>query len=390
MMRKAVLLVARREFIERGRSKAFLISTAFTLVLIAAVVVVPALIGDDAGTTWTIGSVGVVDSGVTTDIEALAGADVTVIGTSFESVSAAETALEEGAIELFIVADTEVVAGESASQTLIALATFAVESRARIDAMRDLGLSDAEIADLVSPSYSTRTVGGDPEGPSANELIAVMGTVLLFISIITYGQWVLTGVVEEKQSRVIEVILGAVQPRQLLAGKVLGIGGLALIQMVALLAEGLVLVTLFDLVELPATSFGAAGVIVVWFILGFALYATAYAAAGSLVDRMEDAQNAAFPLTLVLMAGYFIASFSFDSDNPILRAASLFPLFSPMAMPLRQARGDATALEVIAAIVFMVVAIWLVIRLAGRIYTGAALRTGGKVKAREAWNSPDR
>ncbi len=389
-MRKAVLLVARREFIERGRSKAFLISTAFTLVLIAAVVVVPALIGDDAGTTWTIGSVGVVDSGVTTDIEALAGADVTVIGTSFESVSAAETALEEGAIELFIVADTEVVAGESASQTLIALATFAVESRARIDAMRDLGLSDAEIADLVSPSYSTRTVGGDPEGPSANELIAVMGTVLLFISIITYGQWVLTGVVEEKQSRVIEVILGAVQPRQLLAGKVLGIGGLALIQMVALLAEGLVLVTLFDLVELPATSFGAAGVIVVWFILGFALYATAYAAAGSLVDRMEDAQNAAFPLTLVLMAGYFIASFSFDSDNPILRAASLFPLFSPMAMPLRQARGDATALEVIAAIVFMVVAIWLVIRLAGRIYTGAALRTGGKVKAREAWNSPDR
>lgn len=389
-MRKAVLLVARREFIERGRSKAFLISTAFTLVLIAAVVVVPALISDDAGTTWIIGSVGVVDSGVTTDIEALAGADVTVIGTSFESVSAAETALEEGSIELFIVADTEVVAGESTSQTLLALATFAVESRARIDAMRDLGLSDAEIADLVSPSYSTRTVGGDSEGPSANELIAVMGTVLLFISIITYGQWVLTGVVEEKQSRVIEVILGAVQPRQLLAGKVLGIGGLALIQLVALLAEGLVLVTLFDLVELPATSFGAAGVIVVWFILGFALYATAYAAAGSLVDRMEDAQNAAFPLTLILMAGYFIASFSFDSDNPILRAASLFPLFSPMAMPLRQARGDATALEVIAAIVFMVVAIWLVIRLAGRIYTGAALRTGGKVKAREAWNSPDR
>ncbi len=390
MMAKAVFLVARREFIERGRSKAFLISTAFTLVLIAAVVVVPTLIGGDDGTTWTVGSVGAVDPGVTTDIEALAGEGVTVIGTSFESVSAAETALEDGAIDLLIVADAEVVAVETTSPTLIALATFAVESRSRIDTMRDLGLSDTEIAGLVSPIYSARTVGGNSEGPSASELIAVMGTVLLFISIITYGQWVLTGVVEEKQSRVIEVVLGAVQPRQLLAGKVLGIGGLALIQLVALLAEGLVLVTLFDLVELPATSFGAAGVIVVWFILGFALYATAYAAAGSLVDRMEDAQNAAFPLTLVLMAGYFIASFSFDSDNPILRAASLFPLFSPMAMPLRQARGDATVLEVIVALVFMVVAIWFVIRLAGRIYTGAALRTGGKVKAREAWNSPDR
>ena len=86
MMAKAVFLVARREFIERGRSKAFLISTAFTLVLIAAVVVVPTLIGGDDGTTWTVGSVGAVDPGVTTDIEALAGEGVTVIGTDRKSV----------------------------------------------------------------------------------------------------------------------------------------------------------------------------------------------------------------------------------------------------------------------------------------------------------------
>jgi len=390
MMRQAVLLVARREFIERGRSKAFLISTAFTLVLIAAIVVVPTLIGGDDATTWTLGSVGVVDGDMVSDIGALSGPDVTVVGASFDTVGAAQAALEDGDVDLVVVAGKEILTVEHTSQTLIALTTFTLESRARLDRMRELGLSESEISELNSPTYATRTIGDVSVGPSANELIAVMGTVLLFISIITYGQWVLTGVVEEKQSRVIEVVLGAIEPRHLLAGKVLGIGGLALIQLIALLGEGFILVSAFDLVDLPATSLGAAGVIVLWFILGFALYATAYAAAGSLVDRMEDAQNAAFPLTLVLMAGYFIASFSFDTDNPILRAASLFPLFSPMAMPLRQARGDATPVEIIFAVAFMVAAIWFVIRLAGRIYTGAALRTGGKVKAREAWNSPDR
>ncbi|NOX22589.1 MAG: ABC transporter permease [Actinobacteria bacterium] len=390
MMRQAVLLVARREFIERGRSKAFLISTAFTLVLIAAIVVVPTLIGGDDATTWTLGSVGVIDGDMVSDIDALSGLDVTVVGASFDTVGAAEAALEDGDVDLVVVAGKEILTVEHTSQTLIALTTFTLESRARLDRMRELGLSESEISELNSPTYTTRTIGDVSVGPSANELIAVMGTVLLFISIITYGQWVLTGVVEEKQSRVIEVVLGAIEPRHLLAGKVLGIGGLALIQLIALLGEGFILVSAFDLVDLPATSLGAAGVIVLWFILGFALYATAYAAAGSLVDRMEDAQNAAFPLTLVLMAGYFIASFSFDTDNPILRAASLFPLFSPMAMPLRQARGDATPVEIIFAVAFMVAAIWFVIRLAGRIYTGAALRTGGKVKAREAWNSPDR
>ncbi len=390
MMRQAVLLVARREFIERGRSKAFLISTAFTLVLIAAIVVVPTLIGGDDATTWTLGSVGVIDGDMVSDIDALSGLDVTVVGASFDTVGAAQTALEDGDVDLVVVAGKEILTVEHTSQTLIALTTFTLESRARLDRMRELGLSESEISELDSPTYATRTIGDVSVGPSANELIAVMGTVLLFISIITYGQWVLTGVVEEKQSRVIEVVLGAIEPRHLLAGKVLGIGGLALIQLIALLGEGFILVSAFDLVDLPATSLGAAGVIILWFILGFALYATAYAAAGSLVDRMEDAQNAAFPLTLVLMAGYFIASFSFDTDNPILRAASLFPLFSPMAMPLRQARGDATPVEIIFAVAFMVAAIWFVIRLAGRIYTGAALRTGGKVKAREAWNSPDR
>ena len=204
-----------------------------------------------------------------------------------------------------------------------------------------------------------------------------------------YGQWVLTGVVEENLNRVIEVVLGAVPPRQLLAGKVLGIGGVAVMQLLVIFTEGFILLSVFNPHQLPKTSRSAAAMVVMWFVLGFSFYATAYAAAGSLVDRMEDAHKAAFPLTMVLMAGCFIATFSFDSDNPILRAASLFIVFSPMTMPLRQARGDVTGFEVAVSVGLILLAIWLVIGLAGRICTGAALRVGGKVKAHEAWSSSD-
>jgi ABC-2 type transport system permease protein len=107
------------------------------------------------------------------------------------------------------------------------------------------------------------------------------------------------------------------------------------------------------------------------------------------VSRQEDAQNAAFPLTLVLMAAYFIASFSFTGDNVVLRVASLVPLTAPMTMPIRMATGDAAGWEVMLSLVLMVTSTWLLIRLAGRIYAGGLLRVGSRVKLREAWRGAE-
>ena len=125
----------------------------------------------------------------------------------------------------------------------------------------------------------------------------------------------------------------------------------------------------------------------VWYILGFAFYAVAYAAAGSLVSRQEEAQNAAFPLTMMLMAAYFIASFSITGENPVLRVASLLPIFALMTMPLRIAGGDAAAWEIALSLTLMVMATYGLIRFAGRVYSGGLLQGVGRVKWREAFRA---
>lgn len=131
------------------------------------------------------------------------------------------------------------------------------------------------------------------------------------------------------------------------------------------------------------------GAVFVWFILGFAFFATAYAAAGSLVSRQEEAQNAAFPLTILLMVGYFVASFSLSGENTVLRVASLLPPFAPMTMPLRMATGEAALWEIGLSMALMVAAIYLLVRLAGKIYSGGLLHTGAKVKLRDAWRGAE-
>ena len=147
--------------------------------------------------------------------------------------------------------------------------------------------------------------------------------------------------------------------------------------------------SLQDALEIP----DAAGKVLiwafVWYLLGFAFYAVAYAAAGSLVSRQEEAQNAAFPLTLMLMAAYFVASFSITGENPVLRIASLLPMFAPMTMPLRIAGGDALAWEVAVSLALMVLTTYGLVRLAGRVYAGGLLQSGSRLKWREAFRASE-
>jgi ABC-2 type transport system permease protein len=197
---------------------------------------------------------------------------------------------------------------------------------------------------------------------------------------------VLQGVVEEKSSRVVEVVLGAVAPRHLLAGKIFGIGALGLIQVLLIAFTGLMAMQFAEGVDLPPVTVGAVGVVLMWFVLGFAFYASGYAVAGSLVSNNEDAQNASFPLTLLLMAGYFVSGSALGggADTALLRILSIVPPFSPMVMPLRQVAGEAAPWEVALAVALMLLAIAVMIRIGGRVYSGALLRTGGRAKLRDA------
>jgi ABC-2 type transport system permease protein len=214
----------------------------------------------------------------------------------------------------------------------------------------------------------------------------MIGMVLLFVALNFYGTYVLTGVVEEKSSRVVEVLLARVPARDLLAGKVAGIGLLGVGQFAALAAIAIITLQIVRPPDLPPTTLPLIAGILVWFILGYAFYSVLYGALGALASRIEDAQAAIAPLTGFLLLAYF-GAFSI-LGNPHgwwVTAGSLFPPTAPMFMPIRAALTSVPAWQMLLAVMLMLVAILLVIRLGGRLYRGAVLHTAGRLRLRQAW-----
>ena len=243
-----------------------------------------------------------------------------------------------------------------------------------------IGLLALEISGVAEDATISRE--------DADEVLAFFGTVVLFATIIGYGQMTLMGVAEEKSSRVVEVVLGCVEPNRLLAGKVIGIGAFALAQMGALLSTVFVMLTALDTVPLPPATGRTLITILGFFLLGYAFYSTVYAAFGALMTRTENASNAAGPLNLFVSVGYMTAVISLSNpDNLFARILSLLPPFTPTVMPMRIAQSRATLWEVVLAIAFLVLAIAWVNRLASRIYIGGVMRGGAKTTLREAWKA---
>jgi ABC-2 type transport system permease protein len=218
---------------------------------------------------------------------------------------------------------------------------------------------------------------------------ANVGVILLFISIFTFGSWVLTGVVEEKQSRVVEVVLSTIEPRDLLIGKVLGIGVLGLVQLLVMVAVGLGTGVATNRFSLPPTTGSAVAMLFLWFILGYAFYSTALGVLGALASRMEEASNASSPVSFIAMGGYFFSLLVALNDpaGTAARIATFIPPVSPMVVPLRAALGAIEPWEIVASAALMAAAIWALFVIGGRVYTGAVLQTGARVKLRDAWRS---
>jgi ABC-2 type transport system permease protein len=382
-----VLLVARRELIERARSPAFIVSLAISVLVIGAVVVLPSLFAE--GTR----QVALIDAEATAMEDLVAAeadrAGVTVEVTHYTDLTAAEAALEAGDLDVVVVADREVVWSAEPDSQLEAAVESALFMANVQERAAELGLDPSAAAQMLAPAdftvRSLEPVGSDLE---ARRLMAMVAMVLLFMAIAMYGAFVLTGVVEEKSSRVVEVLLARVTPRHLLAGKILGIGLLGLAQVAAIVAAAAVALRLTDdgAIEIPEISLGLVALLLLWFVLGFAFYSTAYGALGALASRTEDAQSATGPLTAVLIGGYFFVFIAVAGEGSewVVRLATLLPLTAPMAVPMRAATGELPVWEGATAVALMLIAIYGMIRFAGRMYTGAVLRTGAKVRIREA------
>jgi ABC-2 type transport system permease protein len=386
----AVLLIAARDFRERVASRAFQLSTGLTILLVVGFILVPSFLGTGDGRKWTIGTVGDTPADLAAAVGAAAGSGTTVTTKPFASQPAARAALDDGTIDLAVDASGVIVidGGTDSELTSLVVASLAALNLEKTAAAE--GAATSDLTALLTGGYTIETVTATGTSTTADRSFAFFATIILFMSIITYGSWILIGVIEEKTNRVVEVVLGTVRPHQLLAGKVLGIGVLGVAQIVVIGIVAIVTLSLQSAFAIPDAAGTVLAWAFVWYLLGFAFYAVAYAAAGSLVSRQEEAQNAAFPLTLLLMAAYFVASFSITGENPVLRVSSLLPMFAPMTMPLRIAGGDATGVEITLSIALMVATTYVLIRLAGRIYARGLLQSGRRLRWREAWRIPGR
>ena len=246
--------------------------------------------------------------------------------------------------------------------------------------------ADQVAAALGVEPLPVTTVQSDQD--AARQVLATIIVVFFFAQLITFCTWVGTGVVEEKTSRVVEVLLGAVRPLQLLAGKVLGIGAIAVGQAVSVGVIALVAADLAGSLDVPPSLYGTVALGFVWFVLGFAFFATLAAALASLVSHQEEVGGALTPVTVLLFIAYGASFFAAGSpDSTVAKLASFVPPFSALAMPGRTASTGVAAWQVVVAMVLMIAATLAVLLLGARLYRASILHTGRKLSLAAAWRA---
>jgi ABC-2 type transport system permease protein len=381
-------LVARRELRERGRSKGLWAGTAIMLLAVLAVIVVPSL-AEDGTVTRDVGFTGAIPVGLSDAVaEQGKAVDVTVRVKDYDDRSAGEQAVRDRDVDVLVVDAQRLEWRGDADERLRALITGAIQLVAVRERAVVAGVTPEELAILAAPVPVENDELGITAGRSPDdETAAYVMSILLLVALATYGQLVLTGVVQEKSSRVVEVLLARMPARTLLAGKVTGIGLIGFAQFAVTALAALVATLAVDSVDIPAIGASVLTWVVVWFVLGYALYATAYGAFGSLASRSEDASSISAPVTTLLIVGYW-ASLIAVSNDPEGRWATLvsyFPATAAFAMPGRVALGAAAWWEPIIAAGLTLAAIAGLVAFAGRVYTGAILHTGATLKLHDAW-----
>lgn len=391
---RSILLVARRELFERGRSRGFIFSVLFTTTIIIGSFVVPVVIFGDEGPTQ-VGLVEPAPEQLEAAVETTADLldqDVAIV--TFQDRQAGETALRSDQIAALVIVPAdlsdsgELAFKESPDPTIQGVVSSAIAGLRVNAALEAEGVDPTTFVEAQSPP-TIRALEPPEEGSDARFLLANIGAVLILVGVFSFGFTVLTGVVEEKQSRVMEVVLSTVLPRDLLMGKVLGIGILGLVQLGVFVIAAFIAASLTREFDLPATTPGAIVQLVVWFSLGYTLYSTALGVLGALASRMEEASNASTPITLIAMISYFVAIFAVinDPSGIVAIVASFIPFSAPMVVPMRAALGAITPIEIAISAAITIVAIWVLFVVGGRVYSGAALQTAGRIKLRDAWRS---
>ena len=395
--RRLIALAAQREVRERVRTKSFLFGTIFLALVPAAAIVIPTLVSDDGQRTDEVGVVGTASEGLEEVLAAIPRPGVTIETMPLDDEAAARAALRDEDIDAAVVDTSDggrarLLTRPDPPEELVAILRQVLTTVSVGERLRASGLTAAEItAILDEPPVAVEEVAPRQTVREDNQPVAFAGVLFIYLMLLTYGNTVATAVLEEKTSRVSEVLLGALRPHQLLAGKVAGLGVVAAVQIAVVVATaGLAALVVGSELDIPSGSPMTVLAIAMWTVLGYGLYACAYAAAGATASRTEEIGNVTTPLTIVLTGSYFAAIAGLEEPNgTVATVLSFIPPLAPITMMPRAAVGDVAVWEVPLSVALALVFTYRLVKLAGRIYAGGILRSGGKVKLRDALRSAD-
>ena len=383
-------LVAQREILERVRGRIFKVGTLLILLGVAAAIVIPKIHGS---TTTAPQRVGVVGQGTpaVTQVVRYSGerAQTPVQIVPEQSVADAKAALRSGKLDLAIVDGDRIVVneplpadGQSSTSTLVEVLA---PELGLLHAYQAAGLSPDQIGQVA---HARAVPVQSLQGSSKTGVIkgtSVIGVVLIFLMLTQYNTWILIGVMQEKASRVVEVLLATVRPLELLGGKVLGIGLVAMGQAALIVAEAFILSKAVGSDLLHGTGPVLILSDLLWLVLGYAFYCWVYAAAGSTAERQDQVQTLALPLSLPIIIGYVYSITVASSGNPSLlfKVLAYLPPTAPFAMPVLVGLGQVAWWQFLASVVLSLAGTAAVAWFAAGIYRRAVLRSGQRVSLRD-------
>ncbi|WP_035288379.1 ABC transporter permease [Actinokineospora spheciospongiae] len=396
-MARAVWVIARREVRTRLRARSFLVGTAVSVVvLVAFVLVQTSLFARHTDTRVGLSGQATAVAEPLRDEARSRGLAVSTSTVRDPAEGAAQVA--DGDLDALVTGapgTLRVLVRDSVDENLRGALNTLVQKevlRGLLATLDDGASPDDLLATMSDATVDVHALAApDPTGDQ-RLVVALVLVVLLYMSLLLHGTMVAQGVVEEKSSRVVEILLAAVRPWQLLLGKVVGLGLVGLAQLAVIGAAGLVLAATAGALTIPAAAAGTLLWGLFWYVLGYLFYAAVFAAAGSLVSRQEETQAVLLPVTSVLVLT-FVLAFGLLTRSPTgtgTAVLSLLPPFAPILMPARLALGTAPAWQVLLAAALLLAAVAALAWLGGRVYTGAILRTDGRVRVRDALRAGSR
>lgn len=385
-------LVIRREMLARGLSASYLVSSLILLLILVGVIVIPQLLSGP--TVHRVGVVGADNQPIVDLAAELANtggdpaAPTSVELQRYPDETAARTGILDGEVTAVLV-DGEQVLVERASgftgNDLLDLLQSAA-GRQRIDTLVGADLADDVRATLDDEVLAvTALTGQDAAQTQGRSIIAYGGLVLTYMLILQYGVWTLTGVTEEKANRVIEILLSTARPWQLFAGKVIGIALLGLTQFAVTLTAAAIAIRVTGAFELPAIPSDIIVTLVVWILLGFATYLVVFGAAGALASKVEDAQSASAPISIMILAAFFSSFAVLNNPTGTMAVVGTFiPFWAPFVVPIRAALGALPVWQGVTAVGLSVATVIGLTIISAHVYRGGSLQFGGRLDWHQA------